>query len=493
MLLSLFLVSMVFLFCCLAYGFYKTKSNALSIANQLDQTQVELKLRQKTEKEMQEKISILQNKLRHTFEDPITNLLGWQLFEDRLNQNIKESGRYQLTLAVLFIDIDDFKMINDGLSYEIGDLLLQEVAERLQLCIRQVDSMSRFTKDTFVALLTQLAKPETAAVVAQRMLQELAKPFNIKGNELYITACIGISIYPTDGQEPQALLRSADHALHLAKDKGKHLYQFYQENMHVQSQRELVFYSSLNRDSVFQEFVLYYQPIMNVQANTIACMDVLLHWQHPQLGLITPQELYIYAERQRKLNVITEWLFKNACRQFLHWRSLNFKPMMLGIPISIKQLENSHFIYRLSQILIELDFKPEWLLLEIKESFSPLSSQILEKAFNMLHYIGMNLAIEDFGSGNFSLVHLKSIPVHYLKLDSSLIADITENQQAVSLIKSVLVLAKNMSMQVIMQGIESEEQVTLLKGLGCDLMQGHHLSPALSDNEVVNNLTILTQ
>ena len=382
------------------------------------------------------------------------------------------------------MDIDDFKVINDALSYEIGDALLSDVAGRLQTCIRQVDSISRFTKDTFVILLTQLAKPETAAVVAQRILQSLAQPFQINEHELYITACIGIAIYPVDGPDATTLLRSADQALHLAKEKGNHTYQFYQEKLHAKSQRELMLSTSLNRETIFQEFVLYFQPIFNVESNSIICMDALLHWQHPELGLIAPQELFNYMEKQRKLNSISEWLLQMACKQFLHWRSLEFRPDFICLPLTIKQLENSHFIYRISQILQELNFEPTWLLLEIQESATPFDANGLEKSLNMLSYLGIKIAIDQFGSGVFSLNHLKQFSVNYLKLAPFLIENIETDQQAIAIIKSILFLAKNLSMHVIAQGVESDQQMQKLKELGCTLMQGLRLGAPLSESEI---------
>ena len=486
----LMFMSIGFIIFFLVCDYLLGKNQIRQAKNKLITTEAELKKAKEIEQRAQDEINLLQNKLRHTFEDPVTSLLGWQLFEDRLNQSIKESLRYQLTLGVMFVDIDDFKVINDALSYEIGDGLLQEVALRLQSCIRQVDSVSRFTKDTFVILLTQLGKPETVAVVAQRIQQSLAQPFQIKGKELYITASIGISIYPTDGPDATTLFRNADYALHLAKEQGKHSYQFYQEHMHIKSQRELAITISLSRESIFQEFVLYYQPIVNIKDEGIFCMDALLHWQHPDLGLIGPQELFSFAEKQRNLNIISEWLLQNACKQFLHWRSLGFYPKYVGISVSLKQLENSHFIYRISQLLQDMEFKPEWVLLEIKETFAHLSLEVLEKAFNMLKYLGVKIAIDDFGCGPFSLYHLKNFDINYLKLDSSFVKDITTNPHTVALVKSVIFLAKSMSMELIIQGIESEEQKAVLKELDCIFMQGKLLGEPLSEPEMTAKMVM---
>lgn len=471
---------------CLFYGVRKVSQ----LSHTLNVTKIELEKSQAAEQHLKDEAKALEHKLQDAFTDPVTQLPTWQLFEDQLNRSLKESARFQLSLGVLLIDLDDFKVINDALGYEVGDALLQQVAERLKPCIRQVDSVSRITKDTFVILLAQLNKPETAALVAQRILQALANPFQINEHELYITTCIGISVYPTDGEEVQSLLRSADHALQLAKARGKHFYQFAQEKLHAQSQRELTLYTSLNHETIFEEFILYYQPVVNTHNETIMCMDALLHWQHPSLGLIHPQELFSYADKQHKLDVLTEWLLKNACRQFLEWRKLGFYPDLLGIPLSIKQLENSHFIYRISQILQELEFKPEWLLLELRGGSVELPFNVLEKAFNMLKFIGLKVAINDFGAGFFPLYYLKNFTIHYLKLDRSLIDEIETNHQAVALLEALVFLAQKMSMQLIVQGVESEQQVMILKELDFILMQGQQLGVPLSEREVASKMVV---
>lgn len=480
-----FLLSIVIILGCFFFLYLKSINRQKQIASKLGETTAQLKLSHEVEAHLRDELSVVQNKFNATLADPITNLLGWQLFEDRINHAIKESERYQLTMGILFVDIDDFKVINDALSYEIGDALLKEVAKRLESCIRQVDSIARFTKDTFVILLGQLAKPETAAIVAQRIIQNFREAFFIHDNELLISVSIGIAIYPNDGHTTLELLRSADHALHLAKETGQHSYKFYQERLHTQSIRELAIYSHLSRENLFSEFTVFYQPILNVLHETIFCMDTILHWQHAQLGLINTTEIFSYAEKQGKLNHILEWLIENACKQFLKWQSLGFALPCIGIPITIKQLENSQFIYRISHILKGLSFNPDWLLLEIKDSAIGIAADSLEKALNMLSYIGVRIAIDNFGSEqSFSLLHLKHFKLHYLKLDPALISDILNNETAVALIKAITYLGKETTTEIIIQGVESPEQIELLKNLGCILMQGRFLGPPLSEREV---------
>jgi len=440
--------------------------------------------------QLEETLQSLQDKLHHINEDPITHALGRPLFEDRLGQTINECERYNLILGVFCVDIDNFNRINQALGHEVGDLLLQEVASRLQGCIRKVDSLSRFGNDTFVVLLSQLAKPEAAAIVAQRILESLGLLFQIKEHEFYITVSIGIALFPTDGSDVQTLLYSANHAMRLAKEKAHHSYQFFQARMQTDSQRELILLTGINSESCLHEFELYYHPIVNIETKTVVCMDVLLQWRHPTLGLVGFDELMRLAMKQQKANAITEWLLRAACQQFMEWGTRGFNPQMLGLPLAIRQLENSRFIYHLSQIMQTLQFKPEWLLLEIKESVQSVSFDILEKAFNMLSYLGVSIAIEHFGVGAFSLQQLKKFPIHYLKLDGSLIEDILQQPQTTSLVNAVAMLANSLAMQLIIDGVKSQAELALLKESGCTIMQGQLFGGAMSEQDVMNKLII---
>jgi len=436
------------------------------------------------EEKLQQELGTLQTRLSHSIEDPVTQLQGWGLFEDRVNHSINESARYQFTMAVLYIDINDFKVINEALGYEIGDEVLNVISQRLKSSIRQVDNISRFSKDIFVLLLTQLGKPETAGVVAQRMLESLSQPVQVKENTLYLTASIGIAIYPSDGSDSAALFRNADKALSLAKERGKQNYQFYQEEFHSNSQRELALSTGLKRDSLLSEFEIYYQPILNSQTQKIFCMEALLNWKHPELGLIDSEDLFYHAEKNGKSNVISEWLLKEACKRFLHWRSIGFQPELLGISLSLKVLKNSQFIYHISQILQEYNFKPEWLLIEIKENLKQVPYESVEKIFNMLKYLGVKLAINNFGSSQFSIQDLKDFTVNYLKLDKALIGDVAQNQQTRELLTAILVLSRSLSMSVIVQGVESEEQMNTLTALGFQLVQGQFVGSSVPESEV---------
>ncbi|EKD70168.1 MAG: diguanylate cyclase/phosphodiesterase with PAS/PAC sensor(s) [uncultured bacterium] len=490
MLLTIFLIC-VSAILILGWDDFRRKRRINFLQKQLNQQQAELNILQESNKKIQDQLDSTKEKLRATFQDPVTHLISWHVFADRLQQHIKESERQSLILGLLFIDINDFKMINDAYSNEVGDAVLRETGKRLQACIRQIDSVSRFSRDTFVILLTKLTKPETAVVIAQRILQSIAEKYQIDNHEIHISCCIGMTFYPSDGKEAATLLRNADHALHIAKQHGKQGYHFFEERMQAKSQRELILSTGLNRESVINEFNIYYQPIINVNHETIFCMDASLRWQHKQYGQIEEQDIYAYAEKQRKLNFITEWILSRAARQFIAWQNLGFNPEYLALSLFPKQLESSQFIYRLSQILQESGFQAERLLLILDANFMQISFDILEKAFNMLKYLGVKIGINHFCAGPFPLRYLQHLNVNFLRIDPTIIDDVVLNKQSQALIKSIIQMGENMSIRIVAQGVQTKDQANILKELGCELMQGQFLSEPIVEGEVVNKMSVM--
>lgn len=444
---------------------------------------------QQEQTRIQQEVSFLQNKINFHASDPVTHLMSWQLFEDRLNQSIKECARYKFLMGVLYVDIDNFKMINNAMGYEIGNQLLLETAGRLQGCVRQVDSVTRQGKDTFVVILSQLVKQETAAIIIQRMLQSLHLPFIINDTKFTITICIGAAFYPEDGLTPGALCANAEYAMLLAKTHGKHQYQYYQESLQDDSRRELALYNSLSSDSFLDELKLFFQPVMDVSQQSMFCVDTKIHWQHPTLGAVSNDELFNFANRQQKLNKITERVLAKACERFQQWRALGMHPQLLGIPVYLKQLENTNFILHISQILQKNKMEPSWLVLQIQGCGAPVALDVLEKAFNMLQYLGVRISIDNFGNGIFPLRYLKTFSVQYLKLDSAMIQDIVENVQTRSLVLAMVSFASTLSLEIIAAGVDSSAQAEELRNLGIRLLQGKLLSEPLSETEMTGKMT----
>lgn len=423
------------------------------------------------------------------FQDTVTNLVAWPVFQDRLNVNLKLSERHQLMMAVMYIDLDHFKVINDALSVQVGDELLKEVAERLQSCIRQVDSITRPNKDIFVVQLTRLVKPETAAIVAQRMLHALARPYIIGEQALNVSASIGIALYPQDGADTVSLLKAAEHALKVAKNKGRQAYQFYQSEMHAESVRELMIYNVIASDELFQSLNLFYQPIMKMRDNHLEVMEVLCYLNHPTLGLISEEDTLKYALQQHRMNAMSEWILEKALRQYLNWSALGFSPRLLGIPVLMQQFENSQFVYRVSQLIQQLRFNPSDLVLLIQDTGTSVPLTALEKSFNMLSYLGVKVALDQHETSRLPFFYLKHFGFHYVRVEKSLAADVLTNAQTRALLSSMVLMARNLSMQLIVPGVETEEQKNLLIEMGIELMEGTALGVPESERVIAERLT----
>lgn len=473
---------------CVAY--YQSLHRVTHMTDQLTQHAHKLQASLVSAKQLREEIDTLQSKYSRTFTDPVTQLPGWRLFEDRLARHITESMRQHFSFGVLYVDLDDFKLINEGLSYDVGDALLQEVAKKLLTCVRQVDTVSRFAKDTFVILLARLAKPETAALVAQRILSSLHEAIQLNHHEITITACIGIAIYPTDAQTAPTLLSCAEQAMRLAKAQGEHHYRYYQEEMHRQSQRELAIYDHLSRETLLDELVLRYQAVVDMDTQQTYCLEASVSLQHASLGIIQEDELLQYAEKQRKANVIYEWMVREVCHHYMAWRAAGLKAPYTCLTVSLKQFTSSQFICRFSQILQEVGCDPGAIILSVKDSHADVALDALERSCNMLNYLGVKIAISHFGSGRFPLYLLKQLPITYLKVDAALIMDVVYNSQTAVLVSSLLTLATNMQMVLWMAGVTSQHQQNKLVDLGCRYLQGEVIGVPATAAEITRHYAL---
>lgn len=424
--------------------------------------------------------------------DSLTNLPGRKVFSDRLEQTLNQSKRYQLIFGVLFLDIDGFKMVNDALGHDAGDILLIEVAKRLQESIRHVDSVSRYAADEFVLILSQLSRPETAAYVGQRLLNAMSQPFKVRDQEIFITVSIGIATYPGDGEDAVTLMKNADNALHQAKARGRNTFQFYRSEMHTLSQRELILSSCLQNPEIYQDFMLYYQPQVNIKTRQIVSMQALLRWQHPDFGTIGLAEFVHLAENNNKILEIGEWMMQKAFQQFMKWKQSDLHTNSITISVSSRQLENSRFIYRLSQILQELNMDPSNLVLEVSEKAISVKLDLIEKMFNMLKHLGVQVVIKDFGTGNLSLQNLKRFRVDHLKIASLLVKDVTINKESEIIIKMILAIGQTLQIDVTAESVDTQKQKQFLDELGCFIMQGAlFCSPILADELTPEKLSLL--
>jgi diguanylate cyclase (GGDEF)-like protein len=468
----------------LGYGLFSNVRHLSYIKEKLLAAEIALAKSVDNERALNVELTEMKHQIeKNITSDSLTGLPGWQIFEDRLKQILRQSKRHNLVFSILFLDLDDFKIINNVLGLEVGDELLKEVAERLQSSVRQMDTVSRFTGDEFVIILPQASKPETSAYVAQRLLNAIAQPFRIRDQELFITASAGIAIYPNDGEDIAMLLQNAESALHQAKARGDNTYQFYRREMHMISRRELVLSSALHNPEVYKEFSLYYQPQVDTEAKKIVCMETLLKWRHPNFGDISSEDFLRFSENTGTIVAIGEWILRTACQQFLTWQSLGLHPKKLSVNVSLRQLESPHFAYHVSHILQELNLNPDFLILQISEAMLLTKMGLIEKTLHMLRQLGVHIGVTDFGTGYIALQHLRSFPLSYLKLSSALLMDITKNEEVKAIVKMIIVLADTLQLKVIVDGVENLEQKSVLKMLGSHIMQGSIFSPPLLSEE----------
>ncbi len=419
-----------------------------------------------------------------TLQDSLTGLPGRQVFEDRLAVTVTQSTRYQLISSVMFLNLDRFKIINGALGLDFGDNLLKEVAKRLLDCIRQVDTVSRFAGDEFVFIFPQLTKAETAAYVAKRLLDTISRPFQLQDQTVYLTASIGIAIFPMDGSDVRTLLKNADSALHQAKAQGRNTFQFYREEMHALSKRELMLESSLRAEAVYQDFTIYYRPEIHLETRKIICMEALLRWQHPDFGLISLEEFVRLAENTGKMAEVSEWMIRTVCQHLLIWREqgLFFGPV--SMPLALSRLENTNFVHHISSILQECHLDPESLVFEMTDTTLHTRIVGIEKMLRMLKHLGVRIAINSFGTGSLPLYYLRRLPIDIFRIDSLLIKDILVNRESEAIVSMIIALAKSFGANVVAEGVTSMSQKKKLVEMGCLMMQGDLFGQPLLAHEL---------
>lgn len=404
--------------------------------------------------------------------DSVTGLPDTQVFTDRLLQAVNQSKRHKMSFAVMRLDLNELPAINDELGYEIGDKILVETASRLKNVVRQVDTVSRYIGSNFVFLLPLLSKPETAAYVAQRAQDSIMQPYVIDGKEISMTASIGISIYPSDGEDSTVLLKNAESALQQSKTDQKNTYQFFQKELQVLGQRELSLTSTLRSDNITEQLLVRYQPHIDIETDAIFCVQAILYLQHPEFGLIAFNDFYKLAENTGKITEVGEWLLEASITQFKKWEDEGFKPPLMSISVSLKQIENPRYLYKLSEVLKVTGFDPTKIVFEISENILIDNSAAVDTGFAMLTRLGIKTSIGIFALSHFALSKISKIPIDYLKIDGRLIQDVVSHHENEDILGLIISLAKDSKIMVIADGVEHKKQKVLLKQLGCTIMQG---------------------
>jgi diguanylate cyclase (GGDEF)-like protein len=430
----------------------------------------------------QERISkALQESKEHfrhaAFHDALTGLPNRALLADHLKLAIERAKRREDHLfAVLFLDLDRFKNINDSLGHTIGDQLLIAIARRVEGCLRPMDTVARLGGDEFAILLDGLEDFGHAVHVAERVQNELMQPFNLKGHEVYTTASIGIALSTTGYDHPENILRDADIAMYRAKDNGKARYELFDTVMHTRAVALLKLENDLRRAIERQEFRVFYQPIISLQTDQIAGFEALVRWEHPERGFVSPDEFIPLSEETGLIMEIGHWVLHEACRQMRQWQSSLQRPLMLSVNLSGKQFIQPNLIGQIKNILEETDFDPRWLRLEITESVVMENAEAATSMLLQLRELGAHLSIDDFGTGYSSLSYLHRFPVTTLKIDRSFIGRMGEGDENSEIVRTIMTLANNLGMEVVAEGVETEEQLAQLRALKCEYGQGYLFS-----------------
>src|ERR1700722_4303462 len=417
------------------------------------------------------------------YHDGLTALPNRGLFNKLLSQAISQAQRYHRQLAVAFIDLDRFKQINDTLGHEAGDELLKEVANRLKTCVRDSDTVARLGGDEFVVLLTELGDERYAATVAQKIINAVAKPFNLLGQEFRVTASIGISTYPKDGPDEQTLTKNADIAMYQAKEDGKNNFQFYSEQLNANSLERLTLESSLRHALERNEFQLYYQAKRDIATGQITGMEALLRWQHPDLGIVAPMHFIPVAEETGLIVPIGRWVLHTACLQNVTWQKQGLPRLKIAVNLTARQFSDEHLLRDIAVVLKSTGMEAGLLELEIHES---LLIQDMEKTLRILtdlKAMGIKIAIDDFGTGYSSLATLQRFPLDTIKIDRSYIRDIATRTEDSNLTEAIIAMGKSLSLTVVAQGVETKEQADFLRQHACDEFQGFYFNKPMSADE----------
>ncbi len=426
----------------------------------------------------------IEEEIRHmAHHDSLTGLPNRRLFADILKIEIAQARRHKSKLAVLFLDLDRFKDINDTLGHETGDLLLREVADRFRKTVRESDTVARIGGDEFNIVMADISRTGDIGDFAQKIIDSLRKPVMINGNELNITTSIGISVYPDDGDEIDALRKYADIAMYHAKESGRNTYQFYNPAINIRSVERMRLESMLLRSVELGELVVYYQPLINISTRRIECAEALVRWRHSEKGLLLPENFIQTAEESGFINAIDEWVLRTVGKQARSWLDTRLPPVCITVNLSSRQFRNPELAGKIGSILRETGMPPERLDIEVSESMAMANVERSAARMRELSAMGIHISIDDFGTGYSSLNHLKRLPIERLKIDRSFIQDISFDSDDRAIVSAVVQMGHMMKLKVVAEGVETNEQFAFLSKLNCDEAQGFLFNRPLPPGE----------
>lgn len=436
--------------------------------------------------DVSEKRDLLRRMSYQANHDALTDLPNRQLFVDLVHQAILQASQNKKQVAVFFLDLDGFKLVNDTLGHAAGDALLRQVGKRFKTALRQEDTVARHGGDEFLILLPYLPSEQQAAKVAQKILDTLNAPFQMDKQEVYISASLGIALYPVDGEEPESLIQHADMAMYQVKAKGRNHYHFYTVALHERQAERLALQNEMRRALERHEFVLYYQPQYRLSDGQLCGMEALVRWQHPERGFLLPGKFISIAEESGLILPLGEWVLQSACAQNKLWQDMGYPSVRVAVNLSARQFQQKDLVRQVARILKETGLEPEWLELEITESLSMENVVVSVEILQKLKSMGIHLAIDDFGTGFSSLSYLNRFSLNTLKIDRSFITGVDVHSDGQAIVLTIIQLAKNLGLKVIAEGVETQAELDFLRNKGCDEVQGFLLAKPVSIEKLVS-------
>ncbi|MED4753212.1 EAL domain-containing protein [Brevibacillus choshinensis] len=415
------------------------------------------------------------------YHDALTDLPNRRMYVQQLTKEIMQAKRFQSNMAVLFLDMDRFKDINDSFGHDVGDMLLIEVAKRLQACVQPGDIVARLGGDEFTILLCQLTDSKQAEDVAELIMSQLQKPFELNGHLATISSSIGIAMFPQDGENAEDLLKRADTALYSVKSQGRNGYSLFDPTMEAKSLERILMENELRKAIEHEQFQVYYQPKMDIGSQILTGMEALVRWVHPELGVISPGKFIPIAEESGMIIELGEWILKEACKQNKKWHDQGHL-LKVSVNLSARQIFQKDLVEMVTSTLEELELSSEWLELEITESIF-VKMEEATVVLQQLRGAGIHISIDDFGTGYSSFSYIKRLPVDTIKIDASFIRDIHHNQESQAIVKAIVTIADSLQMNVIAEGIELDDQVEALQQNGCIHGQGYLFSKPLATED----------
>ncbi|APG27733.1 hypothetical protein A7E78_07710 [Syntrophotalea acetylenivorans] len=419
--------------------------------------------------------------------DQLTGLPNRSLLRDRFEQYLAEAKRFDHLLGVVFLDLDRFKHINDSLGHAAGDTLLQMAAQRMQGCLRDTDTVARFAGDEFVIILSSFRDMQNLPHIATKLLNTLAEPYQLEGQEVLSSASLGISTYPQDGTGIEQLMRNADTAMYEAKEANGNTYRLFSREMERKLSQRLEMETSLRLGLHREEFFLLYQPQFDMRNQQLVGIEALVRWNHPVRGLLTPESFIDLAEETGLIAPLGDWILREACKQWQQWQKSDGQPLRLAINLTNRQFQNANLAKDIQAIIEEAGLPPQSLELEVTEATLMQNASSADKFLGQLKELGVQLSIDDFGTGYFSLAYLQHLPIDRLKIDPSFVQGGPGDSNHASIVTTIIDLARNMDLELIAEGVESASQIKFLLEKGCHLGQGYYFSEPL-DGDGIGNL-----